>query len=175
MNRAHAFALPLAAAVLAPGLAFAAPPALLGAFKSWSAYETGAGDSKVCYALSRPTATDPAKIRRDPAFILINDWPSRRAKAEPEIVPGFLYRDGSSVTAQLGGATVTFFTKNDGGVGGAWVEAQADEERLVNAMKTAPEAVVTGTSQRGTVVRDTFSLAGFAEALDKAQAACATP
>jgi hypothetical protein len=163
--------MPLAGVMLAPWSAFA-QPVLLGAFRSWSAYETGVGDSKVCYALSRPTATDPAKINRDPAFILINDWPARRAKAEPEIVPGFQYKDGSSVTAQLGGETVTFFTKNDSGVGGAWVEAQADEERLVNAMKTAPEAVVTGTSQRGTVVRDTYSLAGFTDALDKAQAAC---
>jgi hypothetical protein len=87
-------------------------------------------------------------------------------------VPGFQYKDGSSVTVQLGSETITFFTKNDGGVGGAWVEAQADEERLVSAMKTASEAVVTGSSRRGTMVRDTYSLAGFADALDKAQAAC---
>jgi hypothetical protein len=172
MNPVHLFALPLAAVMLAPWSAVAAQPALLGSFKSWSAYESGAGDSKVCYALSRPTASDPAKIKRDPAFILINDWPARHAKAEPEIVPGFQYKDGSSVTVQLGSETITFFTKNDGGVGGAWVEAQADEERLVSAMKTASEAVVTGSSRRGTMVRDTYSLAGFADALDKAQAAC---
>ena len=172
MNCRYAIVLPLAAAVLAPSFAFAVQVMALGAFKGWSAYETGAGDGRVCYALAKPTATDPAKINRDPAFILINDWPARRAKAEPEIVPGFQYKDGSSVTAQLGGDTLTFFTTNDGGQGGAWIEAQADEERLVNAMKTAPEMVVTGTSKRGTVVRDTYSLAGFADALDKAQAAC---
>ena len=57
-----------------------------------------------------------------------------------ELVPGFQYKDGSSVAAQMGGATVTFFTKNDGGAGGAWIEAQADEERLVNAMKTATDS-----------------------------------
>jgi hypothetical protein len=145
---------------------------LLGTFKNWSAYETGTGDAKVCYALSRPTQSEPAKIKRDPPFFLLNDWPSRRAKGEPEIVPGFQYKDGSSVTAQLGADTMTFFTKNDGGAGGAWVEAQSDEERLVNAMKVASEAVVTGTSKRGTVVRDTYSLTGFSDALDKAHQAC---
>ena len=165
------FVLPFAAAVFAPQIVCAAPTPL-GTFKSWSAYETGEGDSRVCYALSRPTATDPAKIKRDPAFFLINDWPGRHAGAEPEIVPGFQYKDGSSVTAQLGGSSVTFFTRNDGGAGGAWVEAQADEERLVNAMKTAAEAVVTGTSKRGTMVKDTYSLDGFADALAKAQSAC---
>ena len=172
MNRAYGFVLPLAAAVLAPSLGFAVQVTAFGTFKAWSTYETGAGDGRVCYALAKPTSTDPAKIKRDPAFVLINDWPARRAKAEPEIVPGFQYKDGSSVTVQLGSETVTFFTKNDGGTGGAWVEAQADEERLVNAMRTAPEMVVTGTSKRGTVVRDTYSLAGFGDALDKAQAAC---
>lgn len=164
----------LAPAVLAPSLALAvaSQPAPLGSFKNWSAYQTGSGDAKVCYALSRPTQSEPAKIKRDPPFILINDWPARHAKAEPEIVPGFQYKDGSSVTAQIGGDTITFFTKNDGGTGGAWIEAQADEERFVNTMKSGSEAVVTGTSKRGTVVRDTYSLAGFGDALDKAQAAC---
>lgn len=171
MNRAIAFALPLAAALLASPSVLAQPTAL-GSFQSWSAYQTGDGDGKVCYALSRPTATEPDSLNRDPAFLLINDWPARHARAEPEIVPGFQYKDGSNVTAQLGGETFTFFTKDDGGEGGAWVEAQADEERLVSAMKTAPQAVVTGTSRRGTVVKDTYSLAGFAEALDKMQAAC---
>lgn len=172
MNRMTAFVLPFAMAGLASSLAMSAPTPL-GTFKNWGAYENGAGDSKVCYALAHPTATEPAKIKRDPAFLLINDWPARRAQAEPEIVPGFQYKDGSTVTTQLGNDTVSFFTRNDGGEGGAWVEAQADEERLVNAMKTVPEAVVTGTSKRGTQVRDTYSLAGFADALDKAQAACA--
>jgi hypothetical protein len=170
MNRI-AFALPLLAVALHSSFAAAAPTPL-GTFKSWSAYETGDGDSKVCYVLAKPASTQPAGIKRDPAFFLINDWPARHARAEPEIVPGFQYRDGSNVTAQLGGDAVTFFTRNDGGQGGAWVEAQSDEERLVSAMKTAPEAVVSGTSRRGTTVRDTYSLAGFAEALDKAQAAC---
>ena len=175
MTRRHvAFAMALSTAALVPSLAcaVAAQPALLGSFKNWSAYETGSGDAKVCYALSRPTQSEPAKIKRDPPFFLLNDWPARHAKAEPEIVPGFQYKDGSSVTAQLGADTVSFFTKNDGGAGGAWVEGQSDEERLVNAMKTASEAVVTGTSKRGTAVRDTYSLAGFADALDKAHQAC---
>jgi len=171
MNRVAAFALPLAAAVLASTFASAVPTPL-GTFQGWSAYATGDGDGRVCYALSKPTSTQPAGIKRDAAFFLINDWPARHAKAEPEIVPGFQYKDGSSVTAQLGGDTVSFFTKNDGDQGGAWVEAQADEERLVNAMKTAPEAVVTGTSKRGTAVRDTYSLGGFADALARVQAAC---
>ncbi|HEX4078841.1 MAG TPA: invasion associated locus B family protein [Rhizomicrobium sp.] len=165
----------LGAAVFAPSLAVAAGPLpeLLGGFRNWAAYATGTGDAKVCYALSRPISSEPRKARRDPIYFLINDWPGRKAKAEPEIVPGYQYKDGSDVTVDVGSAKFTFFTKNDGGAGGAWVEAQADEQRLVDAMKTAPEAIVTGTSKRGTVTRDTYSLAGLGDALDKAHAACA--
>jgi hypothetical protein len=164
----------LTAAVLAPSLAEAAgvQPEILGAFKNWAAYMTESGDSKVCYALSKPVSSEPLKVRRDPTFFLINDWPGRKARGEPEIVPGYPYKDGSSVTVQLGSDTFTFFTKNEGGTGGAWVEAQADEQKLVDAMKSAAEAVVTGTSKRGTVTRDTYSLVGFADALDKAHQAC---
>src|SRR5689334_12613586 len=99
MNRATIFALPLAMAALASthALAVAAQPALLGTFQNWSAYETGTGEGKVCYVLSRPSSTEPAGIKRDAAFFLINDWPARHARAEPEIVPGFQYKEGSFV------------------------------------------------------------------------------
>jgi hypothetical protein len=163
------------AALCAPSLAFAAGqlPELLGGFKNWAAYSTGTGDAKVCYALSRPVSSEPKKAHRDPIYFLINDWPGRKAKAEPEIVPGYQYKDGSSVTVVVGSATFTFFTRNEGGAGGAWVEAQADEQRLVEAMRASSEAIVTGTSKRGTLTHDTYSLAGLPDALDKAHAACA--
>ena len=57
-------------------------------------------------------------------------------RREPEIVPGYKYKDGSDVTAEVGSDKFSFFTKNDGEAGGAWVEAQADEARLVDAMKS---------------------------------------
>ena len=164
-------ALLMTAAFFAPHLAQAAPQ-VLGTFQGWAAYTTQAGEAKVCYALSRPTASEPKKVHRDPAFFLINDWPGRKAKGEPEIVPGYQYKDGSDVTVEIGANKFTLFTKNDGGAGGAWVEAQADEQRLVDAMKAASEAIVTGTSKRGTITRDTYSLAGFGDALEKAHQAC---
>jgi hypothetical protein len=167
------FACLAGAAVLAPPLAAAAtPPEILGVFKNWAAYTTGLGDSKVCYALSKPVSTEPRKIHRDPAYFLINDWPARKAKSEPEIVPGYLYKDGSSVDADAGGSKFTLFTKNDGGTGGAWVEAQADETRMIDAMKAASEIAVSGTSKRGTTVHDTYSTAGLSDALDKIHQSC---
>jgi len=39
-------------------------------------------------------------------------------------------------------------------------------------MKKSKQLVVTGTSQRGTVTRDTYSLAGLSDALQKIHEAC---
>lgn len=163
-----------AGSMLAAGAAPAAAdaPQKLGTFKSWSALTSGAGDAKVCYALAAPRSMEPAKVKRDPAYFLINDWPARKAKSEPEIVPGYQYKDGSKVTVQVGADKFEFFTKNDGSVGGAWVEQQPDEARLMDAMRRSAELTVTGISKRGTMTHDTYSLGGLSEALDKVHAAC---
>jgi len=162
----------IAAASLAATPALADTPQSLGTFQSWSAYTTGTGDQKVCYALSQPKSTSPKKAKRDPIYLLISDWPGRRAKAEAEIVPGYKYKDGSVATLQVGAQKFSFFTKNDSDDGSAWVEQQADEVAIVSALQGAAQATVSGVSARGTTTKDTYSLAGLADALAKAHAAC---
>jgi hypothetical protein len=159
---------------LAAGLvsALADEPQKLGTFRNWSAYTSGTGDSRVCYVLSSPKMSEPAKVKRDAVYFLINDWPSRKAKSEPEIVPGYEYKDDTKVTVDVGPAKFEFFTKNDGGSGAAWMEQQADEKHLVETMRRGAEIVVIGTSKRGTGTRDTYSLAGLSDALDHAHQSC---
>jgi hypothetical protein len=156
----------------APAAAAVGGPSLLGSFHDWSAYMRGTGDTKVCYALSEPRAKEPARAKRDPVYLLINDWPSRHSKAESEIVPGYPYKDGSNVTVQVGAAKFSFFTKNEGSAGGAWVLNPPDQPKLIAAMRDGSNAVVTGTSRRGTLTRDTYSLAGMGDALAKIHQAC---
>lgn len=159
-------------AVVPLASAQAEDPTLLGGFNAWSAFSNGTGDGKVCYALAQPSSKQPAKIKRDPVYFLINDWPKRSAKGEPEVVPGYQYKDNSKVTVQVGSDKFDFFTKNEDGVGGAWVAQPADEVRLLDAMKRGQQIIVTGISKRGTMTHDTYSLAGLSDALDKIHAAC---
>jgi len=163
-----------AAALFAAGVLPAAAdgPQKLGTYKNWSTFASGAGDSKVCYALSTPKMSEPAKLKRDAVYFLINDWPGRKAKGEPEFVPGYQYKDNAKVTAVVGSDKFEFFTKNENGAGGAWVEQQADETRLIEAMRRGAEIIFTGVSKRGTMTHDTFSLAGLSDALDQAHQAC---
>lgn len=177
--RASLFAA-LAAAVMAGALPSAASaagkdePANLGAFKSWTAYATGAGDSRMCYALAQPQSSLPKHAKRDPIFFLISDWPGRKTKAETEVVPGYKYKDDSKVTVEVGSDKFSFFTKNDGkdGDGTAWIQDLSSEGRLVDAMRRGAQMTVTGTSARGTLTRDTYSLGGISQALDAIHKAC---
>ena len=171
LRRAIAAALISASAVPAAA-ATAARPSFLGIYHDWSVFTRQVGAEKVCYALSEPKAKEPAHAKRDPAYFLINDWPGRRSRGEAEIVPGYRYRDGSTVTVMIGGDKFDFFTKNEGNAGGAWVLNPADERRLVRALRGGKTAVVTGTSRRGTVTKDVYGLSGVGDALDRIHKVC---
>src|ERR1700712_174205 len=177
MIRPHRIAmaalLGLAGLALAPAGAATDSPTLLGVSSAWSAFTSGSGSSKICYAISKPTATSP-KAKRDPIYFVITDWPGRspKAKSEVEVVPGYVYKEGSTVTVSVGSDKFSFFTQNDAGAGAAWIRAHGDEIKVVEAMKHGAQVLVTGTSKRGTVTRDTYSLAGLGDALDKIHAAC---
>ncbi|HEY4942605.1 MAG TPA: invasion associated locus B family protein [Rhizomicrobium sp.] len=148
-------------------------PTLLGVSAAWSAFTSGSGSSRICYAISKPTATSP-KAKRDPIYFLITDWPGRspKTKSEPEVVPGYVYKDGSTVTVAVGTDKFEFFTQNNDGAGAAWIRAHVDEIKLVETMKRSQQLLVTGISKRGTTTRDTYSLAGLQDALDKIHASC---
>ena len=115
---------------------------------------------------------NPANTTRDSVFFLISSWPGRKVRNEPSVVPGYQYKVGTKVQVQVGSDKFELFTKNDGSAGGAWVENPADEKKLIDAMKRGAEMSVTGTSSRGTLTRDNYSLAGISAALDKVAATC---
>lgn len=161
------------AAALASATPAAADPAtLLGVFQNWQAFSTGSGSSLTCYALSQPRASQPKTAKRSAIYLLVSDYPSRRIKAEPQIVLGYPAKDNGPAALGVGGDKYTFFQRNEGKDGKAWISALADTPRLIDSMRGGVSAVASGVSSRGTKTSDTYSLAGFNEALAKAHAAC---
>ena len=173
-SKFHAVALLYTCVALCVGSALAAEekPTLLDSFREWHVYTVGAGNDRFCYALSQPKQMNPANTARDSVFFLISSWPGRKVRNEPSVVPGYQYKIGTKVQVQVGSDKFDLFTKNDGQAGGAWVENPADEKKLIDAMKRGAEMSVTGTSLRGTLTRDNYSLSGISAALDKVAATC---
>lgn len=174
MTRSLSAALLVAASLAISAPALADNPTVLGSFKDWTALTAGTGASKSCWIIAKPQSSEPKNAKRDPIGFLVTDWPSRKAKAEPQAVPGYPYKDGSTVTAQVGSDKFDFFTKNDNanGDGDAWIKSADDEARLVSAMRSGQQMIITGISKRGTMTHDTYSLAGVSDALDKIHAEC---
>jgi len=144
----------------------------LGTFKDWHVYTTGAGANRLCYALAEPLQSNPANLKRDQIFFLISTWPGKKVRNEPSVVPGYPYKDMSQAEAQVGSDKFEFYTKNEGGKGGAWLDKPEDEKKLIDAMKRGSAMTIIGTSSRGNLTRDNYSLAGLSAALEKIDMSC---
>jgi hypothetical protein len=152
--------------------AFADAANLLGVFGNWTAYSTGSGNSMTCYAMSKPRAVEPRNAKRAAIYLMVSDWPGRKIKEEPEIVPGFEYKESAPVTLAIGPDKFSFFARNEAKSGTAWLKSLNENDKLIDVMKAGVSAVASGTSTRGTKSVDTYSLAGFNDALAKIHATC---
>lgn len=170
MNRILGYVAGLSLSLAVP--AAAEPANLVGVFDNWSAYSTGTGASLTCYALSKPRAVRPKGAKRGPIYLMVSDWPARKVKAEPQIVYGYQAKEGAAAALAIGGDKFNFFIRNNGKEGSAWLQQLSDNPRLVDAMHAGVSAVASGISQRGTKTSDTYSLAGFNDAVAKVHAAC---
>jgi len=169
MNKVLGMGLSLAFMVLP---ASAEPASLLGVFGNWTAYSSGSGSSLTCYALSKPRASRPATAKRSAVYLMVSDWPARKVKAEPQIVYGYQAKEGGAAGLGVGADKFTFFIRNSGKEGSAWLQQLSDNPRLITAMQEGVSAVASGTSARNTKTSDTYSLAGFNDALAKVHAVC---
>jgi len=172
MTRILGFFTAAALCVGAVAPAMAEPANLLGVFGNWSAYTSGSGSSLTCYALSKPRATQPKSAKRSAIYLMVSDWPGRKVKAEPQIVYGYQAKEGGAAALGVGGDKFSFFIRNNGKDGSAWLQQLNDTPRLISAMSGGVSAVASGTSGKGTKTSDTYSLSGFNDAMAKVHAAC---
>lgn len=166
----HARTLGLAMSVVlgSATMASAQTPTLLEQFNRWTTYTYTGGAGKVCYAITQPTKTEPAGVKRDPVYLFITNRPKEGVRHEISVETGYPYKEGSKTTIKIGSDSFVLFTKDQS----AWVENAADESRLIGAMKAGSDMVVTGTSRRGTVTTDTYSLSGVTAAVNRIDAEC---
>ncbi len=147
-----------------------AQPKLLGQYGMWGAYTAAPGGKKVCFALAKPSAseTNPPNRPRNPVYMFISTRPADKVSNEISLVVGYPFKTGTEATAQVGGSSFALYTQQDG----AWIKNATDEAKMVDAMRGGDNAVIKGTSAKGTQSTDTFSLKGVSQALDRAAQEC---
>ncbi|MDB5558173.1 MAG: hypothetical protein JWQ36_1107 [Enterovirga sp.] len=141
---------------------------LVASFNDWSAYTAQTGRSKICYALSQPKSRTPANLKDTPAYVFVSFRPAENVRNEVATVLGFSTKDGGDAAVTIGSTSYGLVTKAQN----AWIKNPAEEGQAIATMSRGQAMVVTATSARGNKTSDRYSLAGFAQALERAKKEC---
>lgn len=154
----------------AAAVAGGAKPTLLGQYGDWGAYTASPGGKKVCFAIAKPASseTSPPGKSRNPPYMFISSRPGEKVTDEVSIIIGYPFKPNSDATVAVGSTSFALYTQQDG----AWIKNSAEEASLIAAMRTGQNAVLKGTSAKGTRSTDVFSLKGLAQALDRSDQDC---
>ncbi len=139
----------------------------IGHHRAWHAATFMKDRERTCYAVSTPTATAPANVRRGEIHVMV----SRRSRDQTDelmLTAGYPYKEGSTVRISIGASTFTLPTGSEF----AWAADGSEIESLVKAMMGGQQMIVIGTSARGTETTDTYSLSGFTAAYKALVKAC---
>ena len=142
---------------------------VLGSFDDWSAFSYKDEAGLVCYMATEPTKSQGKYSRRDDVFLIITHRPNDKTYDVVNVVAGYTYRPASKPTMTIdNNKSVNLVVHNNT----AWGKDEKVDEDLVNQMKKGSRALLKGTSARGTLTTDTFSLKGFSKAYQLINKAC---
>ncbi|MBN8979986.1 MAG: Invasion associated locus B family protein [Rhizobiales bacterium] len=153
-----------------PAAAGSTEPNLIGQFGTWGAYTASPNGKKVCFALAKPASskTNPPNKPRDPSFAFVSTRPAEKVVNEVSIMIGYQLKPGSEGSVEIGNARYAMYAQGDG----LWIKNAAEEDAMIAALRKGSDAVVKGTSAKGTDTIDTFPLKGLSQALDRLAQEC---
>ncbi|HYM04381.1 MAG TPA: invasion associated locus B family protein [Stellaceae bacterium] len=140
----------------------------LGASEGWSAYLDAEKGRKVCYLEGEPSKSEPAGAKRAKIFASVTHRPQEKTSNEVSFNAGYAFKEGSDAELLVDGKKFSLFTNKEA----AWSRDAATDKAVVEALSKGKQAVIKGTSARGTATTDTYTLAGFSQALAQIDKAC---
>jgi len=177
-------------------------PALVATFGDWNVFVGEVGKGRICYTLAQPKTREPSSLKRDPGYAFISDRPAEGVRNEVSFIMGFDVAAGADNTetkpdakpaekpapksdakksdakpktpdapgpvASVEEATFEMLPKG----GNLWVKNAARESALIAEMRKGTKLVIKADSLRGHESIDTYSLAGFAQAMERLQKEC---
>jgi hypothetical protein len=164
--------LSLGALILGPlvvsGAAQAQSVRLLGDFHDWSAYATSDDAGQMCFALSKPTQTDPQPDGYGQAYLYLTHRPAQGIRDEFNLVAGYQFGPDTAAVLSVGGHNFQLFTEADA----AWLEDANESGDLASQIRAGSTLEVDGTTDQGIKITQVFSLSGATAASHAIDAAC---
>jgi hypothetical protein len=136
--------------------------------QGWTAYTAPEKSGQICYLVGQPSKSEPAGAKRNPIHLLVTHNTADKTSNVVSFIAGYAFKDGSDADLDVGGKKFTLFTKDDT----AWARDAATDKAIVEALQKGKQAVIKGSSARGTATADTYTLAGFAPTLGEIDKAC---
>ncbi len=100
--------------------------------------------------------------------MMVTYRPKSRSKEEVSHITGYTYKNKSVVDVTIDKRKFKLATDNDV----AWVPEGESDAKLIKAMRGGSRMIVKGTSSRGTLTTDTYSLQGFTAAHKQIRKSC---
>ena len=173
----------------------AAKPSLVATFGDWNVFVGQVGKGRICYTLAQPKSREPASLKRDPGYAFISDRPAEGVRNEVSFIMGFDIASGETADSKTDARPGEKATKSDVRSksstapapvalvdeasfemlpkgGDLWVKNAAKESALIAQMRKGVKLVIKAASLRGHQSIDTYSLTGFAQAMERLQKEC---
>ena len=167
----------------------------MATFGDWNVFVGQVGKGRICYTLAQPKSREPASLTRDPGYAFISDRPAEGVRNEVSFIMGFEVSAGADAAESKSdakpGAKPASKSKSKVSAapapialvdqapfemlskgGNLWVKNAAKESSLIAEMRKGLKLVIKAASLRGNQSIDTYSLTGFAQAMDRLQKEC---
>lgn len=147
----------------------ASKPVLVATYGEWGAYRTQNAKGKICYALAKPKERLPARLTRDPSYVLVSTRPGEKVFNEISVIMGFPMKDGPlDRSVDVNGSKFDLIARGEN----AWVKTPADEAKMLDIMRRGTRLTIKVQSVRGAAATDSYALDGITQALDKVAKEC---
>ncbi len=144
------------------------PAKPLGSAGSWSAYLAQNKASKICYLVGQPEKSEPAAMKRKAVMAMVTHRTEDDVSNVVSFDEGYPLNEDDGVIVEIGADKFPLFVKDDT----AWARTSDLDKTIVTALAKGKEAIVRGSPKKGHPTVDTYTLAGFAKALDLIDKAC---
>jgi hypothetical protein len=144
------------------------PAKPLGSAGSWSAYLAQNKAGKICYLVGQPAKTEPTGMKRRQVMAMVTHRTEDNVSNVVSFDEGYALNENNDVIVEVGTDKFPLFAKDDT----AWARTSDLDKMIVTALAKGKEAIVRGSPKKGPATVDTYTLAGFAKALDLIDKAC---
>ena len=140
------------------------------ASQDWSVF----AENGECWIVSAPRewiATrggNKVEAKRSDSLLFVTYRPSRGITGEVSYTGGYSFKTDHPIKMQIGSSSYTLYPEGEW----AWPESASEDAKIRESMKRGATAVITASSPRPTLTKDTFSLKGFTAALEDAEKRC---